>query len=148
MTLFWLPRKSAVPPKSYDSSAQLRQQACLCFAPAVGVTQTKEAIMTKATNNRTPTPTHTPLPWRVFDAFGDFEIAIVAHRETAPVNENLVEFHSHPNARADAAFIVRACNNHYQLLALAKMARDTLHGQDYLQACAIVGEAEGAARED
>ena len=38
----------AVTPKSYDSFARLRRQPCL-FAPAVGVTQTKEANMTDTT---------------------------------------------------------------------------------------------------
>jgi hypothetical protein len=47
MTLFWLPRKSG-PPQSYDSRAQLRRQTCPLYAPAVGVTQTKEAIMKNA----------------------------------------------------------------------------------------------------
>jgi hypothetical protein len=45
MTLFWLPR-FAVPPKSYDSRAPLRRRGVPLFAPAVGVTRTKEATMT------------------------------------------------------------------------------------------------------
>jgi hypothetical protein len=44
MTLFWFPR-FAVPPKSYDSRARLRRHSVPPFAPAVGVTQTKEATM-------------------------------------------------------------------------------------------------------
>jgi hypothetical protein len=51
MTLFWLPRSAvlAVPPKSYDSRARLRRQDVFSFAPAVGVTQTKEQTMTTRT---------------------------------------------------------------------------------------------------
>jgi len=33
----------AVPPKSYDSRAQLRRQTCPLLPPPLGVTQTKEA---------------------------------------------------------------------------------------------------------
>jgi len=45
----------AVTPKSYDSFAPLRRPAVPSFAPAVGVTQTKEVIMPKSA--------HTPGPW-------------------------------------------------------------------------------------
>ena len=98
----------------------------------------------KKTHHSRPTAQakHTALPWRVYDKLGDFEIAIVINRKTAPVTETLVEFHAHPNARADAAFIVRACNNYYQLLAAAKNALEYLPRQEKLQVAAIIADAQ------
>jgi hypothetical protein len=139
MALFWFPRKRS-PQKAYDSRAQWRTADVPCFAPAVGVTSAKEEIMTRARNNKTPTATHTPLPWQVFDALGEFEIAIVTRR--TPPMTRLVEFHAHPNAKADAAFIVKACNNYYHLLAAAKNTLEYLPGQEKLQLAAIISDAE------
>jgi hypothetical protein len=46
------------------------------------------------------TQTHTPGPWRVFDAFTDIEI--VTDRPTARETESLVQFKGQRNARANA----------------------------------------------
>jgi hypothetical protein len=73
---------------------------------------------------------------------GEYEIAIVIHRKTAPVTEALVEFHAYPNAKADAAFIVRGCNNHYQLLAAAKNTLEYLPRQEHLQISVIIADGE------
>ena|SRR5271168_1372263 len=46
------------------------------------------------------TQTHTPGPWRVFDAFTDIEI--VTDRPTAHETESLVQFKGQRNAKANA----------------------------------------------
>ena len=85
MTLFWFPR-FAVPPKSYDSRALIAGKTCLSFAPAVGVTQTKEGTMTTAA--------HTPGPWYVepWQWEHGASIAIVAYGQIiatiSPKNED------------------------------------------------------------
>ena len=57
---------------------------------------------------------HTETPWRVFDVFTDVEI--VTDRPTANETESIVQFKGQRNARANAAFVVRACNAHRDLL--------------------------------
>ncbi len=93
-----------------------------------------------ANDNKAAAETHSPLPWRVLDTFTDVEI--VTDRKTAHETESLVQFKGQRNAKADAAFIVRACNNHYQLLAALKNALDDLDGQEYLQVCAVIADAQ------
>lgn len=65
----------------------------------------------------TKTP-HTQTPWRVFDAFTDVEI--VTDRPTANETESIVQFKGQRNALGNAAFIVRACNAHGDLLDALK----------------------------
>jgi hypothetical protein len=61
----------------------------------------------------------TPGPWRVFDAFSDIEI--VTDRPTAFETESIVQFKGQPNARADAAWIVRAVNSHEALVRACRL---------------------------
>jgi len=97
--------------------------------------------MTNSTNDNKPAvERHSRLPWRVFDALTDVEI--VTDRETPHETESLVQFKGQRNARADAAFIVRACNNYYQLLALAKNTLEYLPRQEQLQVSTIIADAE------
>jgi len=97
--------------------------------------------MTNTTNDNLPaTERHSRLPWRVFDTFTDVEI--VTDRETAHETESLVQFKGQRNARADAAFIVKACNNYYQLLAVAKNALEYLPRQEQLQVSTVIADAE------
>jgi hypothetical protein len=61
MTLFWFPRKSG-PPKKLWQPRSVAAVDMPSFAPAVGITQTKEEIMANAA--------HTPGP-RDFDNYAD-----------------------------------------------------------------------------
>lgn len=54
----------------------------------------------------TPTPPHTPGPWRVFDVFTDLEI--VTDSPTADATESLVQFKGQRNARANARLMAAA----------------------------------------
>jgi aspartate/glutamate racemase len=68
----------------------------------------------KGDHAMTQTAQHTETPWRVFDVFSDVEI--VADRPTANETESIVQFKGQQNARANAGFIVRACNTHADLI--------------------------------
>jgi hypothetical protein len=68
-----------------------------------------------AKGDQAMTASHTATPGRVFDVLTDIEI--VSDRPTANETESVVQFKGYRNARADAAFIVRACNSHHELLA-------------------------------
>ena len=97
--------------------------------------------MTNAANDTKPSSeTHSPLPWRILDVLT--EVEIVTDRNTAHETESLVQFKGQRNAKVDAAFIVRACNNHYQLLAALKNTLDYLPRQEYLQVCTIIADAQ------
>jgi hypothetical protein len=61
----------------------------------------------------------TPRPWRVFDVFTDIEI--VTDRPTALETESIVQFKGQRNARADAAWIVRAVNSHEALVHACRL---------------------------
>ena len=67
---------------------------------------------------------HTPSPWRVFDGFADIEI--VADHPAANGVESLVQFKGQRNPRANAEFIVRACNTHHDVVAALEIARAML----------------------
>ncbi len=67
----------------------------------------------------TKTRTHTPTPWRVFTVFADPEI--VTDHPTAHETQSIVQFKGQSNAKADAEFIVRACNTFDSMLAALTM---------------------------
>ena len=56
---------------------------------------------------------HTPLPWIDNEKTGDIY---------SSVGFDPIGTATHGNKKANAAFIVRACNSHYELLELAKDA--------------------------
>jgi hypothetical protein len=68
------------------------------------------ACRNQATNcerkNTMTQTTHTPGPWRVFDAFVDLEI--VSDRPTANATESLVQFKGQRNAKANARLMAAA----------------------------------------
>jgi hypothetical protein len=99
------------------------------FAPAVGVTQTKEAIMSKAT--------FTPGEWTLLNR----EQLVALHTDEDGDHETLIAdiFTEHDWARGNAR-LLRAAP---ELLAVAKLALNYLEGQEYLQACAIIAKAIG-----
>jgi hypothetical protein len=140
MTLFWFPRKRS-PQKAMTAALNAGRHVCHLSPPPWGSLKTKEAIMTNPSNDNKPAPeTHSPLPWRVFDVLTDVEI--VTDRPIARETESVVQFKGQRNAKADAAFIVRACNNYYQLLSVAKVALYYLPRQEYLQVCVTIADAE------
>jgi len=63
--------------------------------------------------NRQPTPG----PWRVCDAFTDLEIVTDRGQKV----ESIVQFKGQRNARADAAWIVRAVNSHEALVRACRL---------------------------
>ena len=123
MTLFWLPR-FAVPPKSYDSRAQLRRADRAFFAPAVGVTQTKEDAM--------KTEKHTKAPWKHSNEDGEPILGTgrefpICYMDTGDeINE------------ADIRLICAAP----QLLEFVKFSLKYVPRQEALQAGAWVSEIE------
>jgi pyrroloquinoline quinone (PQQ) biosynthesis protein C len=95
---------------------------------------------------------HTSGPWRTFDAFTDVEI--VTDRPTANETESIVQFKGQSNARANAAFIVRACNSHADLIQALEFVSMTFADMEaserkgYLTECpkivaAALAKAEG-----
>ena len=75
---------------------------------------------------------HSPLPWRVEvdscaacrDYGRDGEYQIVGPDGGPPAG-----YHAHFANRADAEFIVTACNSHHDLLAALKLALDQAEGR-------------------
>jgi hypothetical protein len=59
----------------------------------------------------------TPGPWRVCDAFTDLEIVTDRGQKV----ESIVQFKGQRNARADAAWIVRAVNSHEALVRACRL---------------------------
>ncbi len=96
--------------------------------------------MNDSANDNTSAYAHSPLPWRVFDVLTDIEI--VTDRRTAHETESVVQFKGQRNAKADAAFIVMACNNHHRLVATLKNMLDYLPLQEYMQVCSIISDAQ------
>ena len=71
----------------------------------------------------TDTPAHTPLPW-VIDKYG----SVTHGRECVSANGFSMVMSPgdvQNEAKANAAFIVRACNSHYQLVEAAKAIMPT-----------------------
>ena len=98
---------------------------------------------------------HTPCPWRVFDGFADIEI--VTDHPAANDVESLVQFKGQRNARANAEFIVRACNSHHDVVAALALARAMLsHIQSggsytctqWYEKISIIDAAAGSAAPD
>lgn len=69
----------------------------------------------------TDTPAHTPLPWRYTRSFGTIEI--VPNGTQQPLAG--IDFDAEED-RANAAFIVRACNSHYQLVSALRGLLDEI----------------------
>ena len=64
----------------------------------------------------------TPGPWKVFAGNGLVRISDI--HGMAPIAEMM--HHNHPLNEANAAFIVRACNAYYDLLAACEKVLDSL----------------------
>lgn len=101
--------------------------------------------------------THSPLPWVVrLEDDGDVRGIFTAERiEQGDANSKWTEFIQivetdngyYPPSNADAEFLVRACNVHYELLEFIKNIRPFL-GNDsgatlHKQADALIAKAEG-----
>ena len=73
---------------------------------------------------------HTELPWKVEKFKGVLEIAkgIESICEVAPYYPDLGTKQAKQKGAANAAFIVRACNNHYKLLEACKEAVTFISG--------------------
>ncbi len=100
-------------------------------------------------------PKHTPLPWHISNhAFGgaDTGAKIIVRSNKAIVVCAATVHIGGVNAETNAAFIVRACNSHYELLeALRNMVRlyepngetdQKSPGQFYRKAIAAIAKAE------
>lgn len=93
---------------------------------------------------------HSPLPWRIYPGHldsiysQDGEVLIVERGS----DFNCLEGESTPDndeARANAAFIVRACNAHYQMLEALKTAQAALDFADFPETLKAVRAAIAAA---
>lgn len=73
-------------------------------------------------------PMHTPLPWLQGKPYVE-EIHSLRKRTVAITNANDRRFE--PEDEANAEFIVRACNSHYDLLEALRYARRFLNPVDH-----------------
>ena len=80
---------------------------------------------------------HTPLPWKVEPIYnnktGEIQYYIkdinqdtIADLYFTRSIDGETKFFPHPNSEANAAFIVRACNSHYELLEALKDLTDAI----------------------
>ena len=86
------------------------------------------------------TTTHTPGPWRLFDAFTDPEI--VTDRATAQETESLVQFKGQRNAKANGRLMAAAPTLLQALIraeSVIKEATDIMHYEDGLPVTALEG---------
>lgn len=71
---------------------------------------------------------HTPGPWRVFNGTDIFPDDADTEGTRHIADCDMVNNISGDEARANAEFIVRACNSHYGLLDLAKLVHGSFGG--------------------
>lgn len=91
---------------------------------------------------------HTPLPWRTNTIIEGRAIAIEAGRNTHICQVAKDALLSHDETNANAAFIVRACNSHYELLGALKDIRSRFASCIAQGNGEIAGDKEALARAD
>ncbi|MGR3218615.1 MAG: hypothetical protein ACUZ8H_02205 [Candidatus Anammoxibacter sp.] len=84
---------------------------------------------------------HTDLPWHKNKNYAD---CIHAEHGDMVTDLSYVRVNSKEINEANAAFIVKACNNHYQILAALKSVRNcqTMHEMNWVEIDEAIKQAE------
>jgi len=76
---------------------------------------------------------HTPEPWEINDYINK-SICVKFWINAKNCNDTIIEIKSYDNikkAKANANFIIKACNSHYELLEACKSALNYINGDGY-----------------
>ena len=99
----------------------------------------------------TDAPAHTPLPWAAqpLETGDDAGVSIIGSDLGGLVCASLpwpseIDSGDYSRVESNAAFIVRACNSHYQLVEALRALLEDAHPEAYPDARAALSQAGGA----
>jgi len=91
---------------------------------------------------------HTPLPWKVYYAKNNGQLILGTGEESGQAiqSHNGAFWRDEAEAKANAEFVVKACNSHYELLEALESVKEYVHNFGESHLIEIVDKAIAKAR--